>query len=94
MNGAMRARLFERELGLALECAVTTSSRPEEPQSASRRDTAQGLAEQELQEAEVQEGTVGMQEQEGLLTQIQELGQPAVGDQQVEVVDGDNAGDF
>ncbi|KAH6704184.1 hypothetical protein BKA61DRAFT_183702 [Leptodontidium sp. MPI-SDFR-AT-0119] len=77
------------------ERTETTGSRPEELQDTSRYGTAQGLEEWELQETEVVErGGVAMQQEE-LAAQKEELGQPAVGDQQalVEVVSADDPKD-
>lgn len=75
----------------------TTGSRPEELQDTSRHGTAQGLEEWEQQETEVvvEGGAVAMQQQEELAAQKEELGHPAVGDQQdlVEVVDADDPED-
>jgi hypothetical protein len=79
------------------ERTKTTGSRPEELQDTSRHGTAQGLEEWELQETEVvvKGGAVAMQQQEELAAQKEELGHPAVGDQQdlLEVVDADDPED-
>jgi len=84
------------------ERSETTGSRPEELQDACRHGTpAQGLEEWEQRESEVvfvvEGGGVAMQQQEELVAQKEELGQPAVveGDQQdlVEVVDADDPED-
>jgi hypothetical protein len=79
------------------ERSETTGTRPDELQDTSRCGTAQGLEEWEQKETEVVvEGrAVAMQQQEEFAAQKEELGQPAVGDQQdlVEVIDTDDPED-
>ncbi|TVY83406.1 hypothetical protein LSUE1_G002963 [Lachnellula suecica] len=79
------------------ERSETTGTRPDELQDTSQCGTAQGLEEWGQKETEVVvEGrVVAMQQQEEFAVQKEELGQPAVGDQQglVKVTDTDDPED-
>jgi len=80
------------------ERSETTGGRPEELRDASRRGPpAQGLEWWEQRETEVvvEGGAVAMQQQEELAARKEELGHPAMGNQQdlVEVIDADDPKD-
>jgi hypothetical protein len=75
----------------------TTGNRPEELQDTCQHGTAQGFKEWEQQETEVvvEGGAIAIPQQQELAAQKEDLGHPAVGNQQdlVKVVDGDDPED-